>query len=707
MGNSRGGVVSASVLDLLSPRSIAVIGASSDLNRIGGQPIKYLQAAGYEGSIYPVNPARTEIGGLRSFPGLGEVPGPVDLAIVALPAEPSVVAVRECAAAGVPAAVVFASGFAETGEPGRALQAEMVYVAHTAGMRLIGPNCAGFINIPARVTAAFGTHLSDPTLLSGKLAFVGQSGAVGAYLFSLARARAIGLSQWITTGNEADLQVADFVGALADDPETRVICTYLEQVRDGERLMRAVDGARAAGKPVLCLWAGRSAAGKDAVRSHTAALAGDAAVLSAALREMGVVEVESLDDLLHLGVVLVETTRPRGKGVGILSVSGGMGILLTDRCVELGLDVPELPDAVQAELRAMLPYAGTRNPVDFTGNIGNTPHVFGAFLDVLLDRPEVDVVVCFLGHLTLSELTGQRFVREAGERSAARRKPVWIIALDDPAGLVARTSRERGLPLFEDSRQCVDVLALALAAREGRSGVLERRAAMPDTTGVERLAPLSEVEARALLRAAGVPAPREVLVHTAAAAEQAARDLGAEVVVKVVSRDLAHKTEAGAVRVGVTAATAARAFEEVLANVRGHVDDVRVDGVLVQQQVAGAAELIVGVINDAAFGPAVVVGWGGVLVELVDDRAVGLAPLDHAAARRLLDRTAAARVLSGLRGHPPLDVDAVVDLLVRVSEFAWTYRDVLCSLDLNPVVVAEVGGGAVPVDVYLEWKRDG
>ena len=398
---------------LLNPSSIAIIGASEDPHRVGGMPIRLLAASGFSGHVYLVNPNHAEIGGVKCYADIASVPEVVDLALVALPATLATEAVADCAAVGTGAAVVFSSGFAESGRAGATLQRKLQSSAKASGMRLLGPNCAGFINFRSRVPATFGSHLSDnPELVIGNVGFVTQSGAVGAYLYALARQRRIGFSYWVSTGNEADTQVADHIEYLSDDPNTRVIGIYLEQVRDGDRLMRAVDKANSRAKPVICLKVGTSDIGRRAAMSHTAAVSGNRDLYAAALKELGVIEVRSLDDFLDAMTVLSNPRYPAGKRVGILSISGGLGIMLADHCVEAGLQVPPLSKKDREEIESLVTGSVGRNPVDITGNIASRPETYAAALAVMLSSSRLDSVVSFLGHTTLASHTGRRFAAE-------------------------------------------------------------------------------------------------------------------------------------------------------------------------------------------------------------------------------------------------------------------------------------------------------
>jgi acyl-CoA synthetase (NDP forming) len=696
-----------SIHPLLAPSSIAVIGASDDSGRVGGMPLHFLAEVGYAGAVYPVNPRRATVQGRESYARIGDVPGPVDLAIVAVAADQAVEVVAECADAGVRGAVIFSAGFAETDSAGQARQDELARIASETGIRLCGPNCAGIMNVAQRMTASFGSHLAaDTSLIPGPIAIVSQSGAVGAYLFTLARRAGIGLSYWVTTGNEVDTTVADYVRVIAEDDGTSVIALYLEQVRDAKALMEAAEIARVNGKALVGVLAGRSKAAERALRSHTAAMAGDRTVAAAALDELGVIRVDSIEALLTTSVGLAGERRPRGNGVGIVTISGAAGIMMLDRASELGLHVPALSEAAQARIKALLPYASTENPVDITGNISNTPEIFAPVLEELLRADSVGAVVCFLGHVLLSPHVGERLLRELADSAAGTTKPVWLVGVvAEPAH--AAVLEAAGIPLFTDPVTAVAALGAvhrANAWSEARGAdILARRRAADDLIPAPApdQAELTEAQAQAWLAPLGVRFPRQVEVTDPAGAAAAADELGGLVAMKVLSPDIAHKSDVGGVRTGVTVAGAVVAYEDILRAVRERAPAARVDGVLVQQQVEGHP-VIVGTKDDETFGPVVLVGTGGIYTEITGDRAVGLAPVDKAGAEALIERTKLPEILRGARGRPALAYGDLVDLIVAMSQLAWSARGEIQSMELNPVLVGP--DEAVAVDAFIETK---
>lgn len=691
----------------LRPRSVAVVGASDDPGRVGGMPLHFLRAAGFAGPVYPINPRRSSVQGELSCPDIASVPETIDLAVVAVPADSVVATVEECAEAGVRAAVVFSSGFAETDARGEKRQRELADVVRRTGIRVCGPNCAGTMNTSARLTASFGSHLAaDATLLPGTISVVSQSGAVGAYLFTLARKRGIGLASWVTTGNEVDATVADFMDVIARDDETRVIVLYLEQVREVDTLMRACAVARARGKRIVGVLAGRTDASAEALRSHTASLAGDRDIASAALCELGVELVDSLDDLLSSAIAMSRERQPATEGLGIITISGAAGIMTVDRAAEQGLSVPTLPSAVQEEMRALLPYAGTANPVDVTGNISNRPEIFRPFLDALLDDDRVGGVVCFLGHVLLSPHVGERLRQDVTAAAQRSEKPIWLVGVVSDEQSAAELDAV-GVELVTDPVQAVDLHALnvraALRSVDGEQ-IIDRRRQLAEVRLLDlpEGVVLSEIDAQRVFRRLGIRCPGQFVATSGAeAAEAAARIPGSRVVMKVVSADIQHKSDAGAVRIGVEPAHAASVYADIVTAAREHAPDATIDGVVVQELVEGHP-VIVGTKNDPAFGPVVLVGSGGIYTELLQDTALALAPVDRRGAERLVAATSLGEFLAGARGGPALATDALVDVIVKVSELAWQARGQISSLELNPVLVSE--HHATAADALIETK---
>ena len=397
-----------SLRPLMRPSSIAVIGASAEAGKIGAIPLLNLGQYGSAAAVSPINPRGGEIQGLPAFRSIGEAPGPVDLAVFAIPAARVVAGLQECADAGVRTAVMFSAGFAEVGPEGAAAQAEITAIARATGMRVVGPNCLGVANLSIGMVASFTPQFAEGMRPDGAIGLVSQSGALGGYAAVMAYDRGLSFSQWLTTGNEADVELADGVAVLAEDPATKVILAYLEGVRDGARFLAALEAARRAGKPVVVLKCGRTEVGAEAAASHTASLAGTDEVYDAVFRQMGVYRAENLEELFDVGYAVSKGRLPASARCGIVTVSGGVGVMMADEVMRRGLELPPMPAAAQAALKAVVPFAGTRNPVDVTGQVVSNMALFDQAVTSVLEDGGYDSIACFQTGAGRSRVLGPR-----------------------------------------------------------------------------------------------------------------------------------------------------------------------------------------------------------------------------------------------------------------------------------------------------------
>jgi acyl-CoA synthetase (NDP forming) len=686
---------------LLEPTSVAIIGASGDPTRIGGRVLSYLLKGGFGGRIVPVNPNRAEVQGVPAVPTLAAA-GPVELAVVALPAAEALAAVADCAAQGVRACIVFSSGFAEAGPEGAELERRMAEIARRSGMRILGPNCLGLFTPRAAFWGTFSNTLDRGFPAPGGLSIVSQSGAFGTHLSYLATRRGLGLRHWISTGNECDVQASEALAFVAEDPGTRTIVLYLEGVRDGAALIAALEAARAAGKPVIVVKVGRSAVGAAAAASHTAALAGGDAVYDAVFRDCGAWRAPSAEEAIDVAELCMAGRFPAGRRLGVVTISGGGGILIADCAAEAGLDLPEMPADAQAELRAALPFCTPRNPVDMTAQAFNRMGLFERNLDVIMSRGGYDAIIAFLTTVPGSAAIVPA-LKDALRSVRARHPdlPVILSMLVEPE--LERAYAAEGYPVIADANRAVR--ATAALARFAESFRRLPRPILPAPAPVALPARASEHHALELMRAAGLPVVATRLCTDAEAAVAAQRAFGGEVVLKIVSPDISHKTEIGGVLLGLEApAEVAAGFATLMANAAVRAPGARIDGVLVAPMVTGHVEAIVGVENDPAFGPVVMLGLGGIFAEVLGDATFALAPLDRAEALAMVGRLRGRAVLEGARGRPPADVEALADLVAAVSRWALAAGPALGSLDLNPVAVLPRGRGCLVLDASLATR---
>ena len=687
---------------LFAPRSVAVIGASGDANKVGGRPLAFLKRAGYGGRILPVNPAAASVQGLPCWPSLDALEGPLDQAIVAVPAAQALAVAEACIDRGVRALQVFSAGFGEGAGAAAALQ-RLRERAGAAGARILGPNSLGLFNTAAGFFGTFATALDGAWPRAGGVGVATQSGAFGSYFFGMAQQRGLGFSHFVATGNELDVDVADCIGFLVRDPATRVIVMAIEGCRDGRRLHAALQAARAAGKPVLAMKVGVSQAGARAAATHTGALAGEDRVFDAVLRETGAHRAGSLQALVDAAYVATIGPLPRGRSMLVVTTSGGIGVLAADAAEAGGLALPPISEAALADVRAIAPLADGRNPVDTSAGILGDLSAYARIAARALDDQPCDAVLCYLAHIArnpshwtqLREPLYALRARHPGQHFAA------VLLADAPT---VADLEQHGFSVHTDPTQAVTALAaLAVARSRDVPEVVAPRAQAASGAPVPADGPPlpagpwpTEAVARQALAACGVAFPAERFARDEAQACAVAAEVGWPLVLKVVSPDLPHKTEAGGVALGIADQTALRsALREMRARVGAHRPDARIEGFLLARQLTGGVEVLVGTQLDPVFGPVVTVGAGGVLTELLADVQVRLAPVDEAQALQMLRATRLARLLDGWRGAPAADLGALAALVARVSRLAWRHRDRVAGIELNPVLARPDGAWAL------------
>ena len=698
----------ASLDPLFKPRSVALIGASDDVARIGGRPLRYLREGGFRGAVYPVNPKRDTVQGIRSYSSIAVLPEVPDVAILAVPAQGTVQALRDCADRKVKAAVVFSAGFAEASEQGRLAQDQIAGIARESGMRVLGPNCLGVFNAGIGYYGTFSAILDAAFVEPGPLAVVSQSGAYGSHIAHLARQRGLGIGQWITTGNECDIDVAEALRWVIDQADVKVVMAYAEGIRDRDTFIEALELARAKGKAIVFLKVGRSDVGAQAVSSHTAALAGSDAVFDAVLRQYGAYRARTTAEQLDVAYACARGLYPAGNKLGIFTLSGGFGIQMADDASACGLDVAPMPEAAQDELKAMLPYASPRNPVDATAQALTDLPLMTSYIAAMLEKGGYHLFAGIFGSGPASPTFSASLRKALRAATAGHEGRILALSMSAPPEIV-RAYENDGFLIFEDGSALVNALAALVwfrrsfdaAKQAGGTSVAKMRIAPPSGA-------LSEHEAKSLLGAAGIAFPKEALVRPDEDAGAAAAGIGFPVVVKISSPDIAHKTEIGGVIVGPRNEAEARdAARTILARARDKRPDAQIDGVIVSPLIKGGVETIVGVVRDPTFGPVVMFGLGGVFVEVLKDVTFRAAPFDVAEAQRMIREIRGFAVLEGVRGAPPADVDALAAMLSRLSQFAADNADVIESIDLNPVLVMPRGGGVMPLDALLVPCRSG
>lgn len=687
---------------LLSPGSVALVGASENAARIGGRPLRYLSEGGFKGRVFPINPNRASVQGFTAYPSVGSLPETPDVAILAVPAVATLQALKECADRGVKAAIIFSAGFAETGDDGRRIQDQISGIARESRMRVLGPNCLGVFNVGAGYYGTFSAVLDAEFIAPGRVAIVSQSGAYGSHLAHLARQRGVGISQWITTGNECDIDVAEALRWVVDQPDTQVVMAYAEGVRNGEVFLEALEAARARQKPLIFMKVGRSDVGALAASSHTAALAGSDAVFDAVFRQYGVFRARTTAEQVDVAYACARGVYPAGNKIGIFTLSGGFGIQMADDASAAGLDVAAMPDAAQGELKAMLPYASPRNPVDATAQALTDLPLMTKYIRTMLDKGGYDMFAGIFGSGPASP-TFAASLRQALEgATSGQRNCVLSLTMSAPPDIV-RAYEDKGFLIFEDGTALVNALGALAYFGSSFATAKDRTVSAGDVYRIEAAGDrLSEYQAKSILSRAGIVFPREALARPDDDAGNVAEAIGFPVVMKISSPDIAHKTEIGGVVLGIRNGQEARqAAADILANARKTCPGARLEGVLVSPMIAGGVEAIAGVVRDPTFGPVVMFGLGGIFVEVLQDVTFRVAPFDVEEAHRMIGEIRGHAVLKGVRGAAPSDVGALARMLSELSRFAAANADLIDSIDLNPVLAMPEGRGAFPLDALL------
>lgn len=689
---------------LFKPRSIAIVGISGKSESLTARPLAFLQRSGFAGELYPVNPNYEELRGIPCYPSLGAIRGPVDLVLSMVPAASVADVVREAGQVGARAVIVFASGFAEIGPDGVVLQHELAQVAREAGVRVLGPNCQGVINnslgLIATFTGAADRELPPP---SG-VAYVGQSGAIGGSVLDLATEMGLGLTAWASTGNQVDLTLVEVATALLDDDEIRVVLMYAEGITDGRSFVELAKKADALGKRLVILRSGRSSVGRKAAASHTGAMLGDDLPLVLTAQHYGVILVDDVDELLAVGAALASTKPMSGRRVGIITTSGGAGILAADHFELHGVEVPELASETQQDLQAFVPdFGATSNPVDVTAQILNMPNWTDAFANVcatIAKDPLVDAVAVVLTMVTGKQ--GAMLADVLVRTAAGIEKPLFV------TWLAGREQTVDGRELFRDHSFPVFPSVGDLARTVAHiAPVVDFTDVAPAVVRASTLPALFDAcangsaQSEELLGALGVASPHSVIVSNAEDAGRAAGEIGGPVAMKLHSSHLAHKSDVGGVRLGVEPSGAATVFAELM-ELAGSNKIPDVEGALIQEMIPTGVELIIGATSTGDGFPATVtVGIGGITTEIYGDVVSQIAPVTTRSARSMVERLRGWPLLDGFRGAAKADVDAAVGAVVAVSELIAALSDRAVEFEINPLIVAAEGQGAYAVDVLI------
>jgi len=689
----------------LDPRSIAIIGASENPNKVGGRPVHYLDKFGFKGRIFPINPSRSEVQGHRCYKSLADLPEAPEMVIVAVAGDNAIGVVEECAAHGVKVAVVMASGFGEVDAvAGKAKERRMVEAAHRAGMRIVGPNSQGLANFGTGAIASFSTMFMDMDRSEGHVAMLSQSGALSTVPVGFLRQRGIGVRHTHATGNDADITVGELAVAVAEDPEVKLLLLYLESIPEKKYLEELAAVALDRDLPIIALKSGRSEAGRQAAQSHTGALANEDRVVDAFFEHHGIWRAPDMRGLVEATELYLKGWKPRGRRLVAISNSGAVCVMTADAATAVGMPMAKLADETDRKLKGILPsFATTTNPIDLTAALLSNSRLFGDILPVIAEDPAADA---FLIGVPVAGpgYDVEAFARDAAAFGKQTGKPLVIAATQRS---VADQFAAEGSSVFPTETEAVTALHQFLAHRELMARTRARQAirgndttpsSLPTSSAATTM--LNEADSLALLAARSIPVVPHRLCRSRAEAIAAFETIGGPVVVKGCSADIAHKSELGLVKLGVrTREEAGEIWAQMEEIIRKH--GARFDGVIIAAMAGGRREIMIGAHRDPVFGPVVAVGDGGKYVEIFRDTTLLLPPFSLGDAREALGKLRIAPLFAGVRGEPPMDVDALCDAVVRIGELMLDPAAKVMSLDLNPVLLDSAGKGCVVVDAVV------
>ena len=688
----------------LDPRSVAVIGASENPNKVGGRPVHYLDKFGFKGKIFPINPSRPEVQGHKCYKSLADLPEAPDMTIVAVAGDNAIGAVEECAARGVKVAVVMASGFGEVDAvAGKAKERRMVEIAHKAGMRIVGPNSQGLANFGTGTIASFSTMFMEMEASEGQghVAMLSQSGALSSVPVGFLRQRGIGVRHTHATGNDADITVGELAVAVAEDPEVKLLLLYLESIPDTKYLEELASVALKRDLPIIALKSGRSEAGRQAAQSHTGALANEDRVVDVFFEQHGIWRAPDMRGLVEATELYLKGWKPMGRRLVAISNSGAVCVMTADAATNVGMPMAKLSAETDKKLKGILPsFATTTNPIDLTAALLSNSRLFGDILPVIAEDPAADA---FLIGVPVAGpgYDVEAFARDAAGFAKQTGKPLVVAATQKS---VADQFAAEGSSVFPTETEAVTALHQFLAHRE-----LMARTKARQTPGSHARAPwvpaavttmLNEADSLGLLAERGIPVVAHRLCRSRAEAIAAFETIGGPVVVKGCSADIAHKSELGLVKLGVASREeAGEVWAQMEAIIRKH--GARFDGVIVAAMARGRREIMIGAHRDPVFRPVVAVGDGGKYVEIFRDTALLLPPFSKEEVKAALHKLKVAPLFAGVRGEPPMDVEALCDAVMRIGDLMLDPTAKVVSLDLNPVLLDSAGKGCVVVDAVV------
>ena len=673
---------------ITTPKSIAIVGASDDKNRIGGRPLSHMIEQNFEGTVYPVNPNRDMVQGLKSYPNLQDIPGDLDFVLIAVPAKFVVNVIEDAVKKNARTALIFSSGFSEIGGEGEVYQKKIREICDQSNLRVIGPNCLGLFNSQSRFYPTFTSTIDRATPIPGDISIASQSGAYGSHIYMVSHQRGLGIRYWITTGNEADLSVGEAIQLLAEDDNVHTIMAYVESVKNGKQFINALETARQEKKPVILMKVGRSDVGAAAANSHTASLAGEDAIYEEVVRAHGAYRVRSTEEMLDVAYATKPKIYPTGKNLGIVTISGGGGVLMADAASDVGLKVGAMPEGAQKELKEIVPFASPMNPVDVTAQFFNDLSIVPKFIDLMLSQGGYDGIIGFWTSVAGSPKMSQPLLNALKQAMSNYSEKIFINSMVASEDIVKHYEKEGFLSIEDPTRAVVSMAALMYFGEKFNEKIEKIEIQPPLKINIPKRN-LNEIECVEILEKFDINLNKGKLIKNVQEIKNIYKDIEDGYVMKVVSKDIQHKTEVGGISINIKSLIEAETkYDEILQNVKTKSPKALIDGVMISPMIKGGVEAILGAKVDPVFGPMVMFGLGGIYTEVLKDISFAEAPLNKKLAKKMISRLKSAKMFEGARGLK-LNLDHLLYNIVKLSEFIYIYKDFVKEVEMNPLVIKE------------------
>ena len=676
--------------EIMSPKSIAIVGASDNKTRIGGRPLSNMIEKGFSGEIYPINPNRDTVQGIKAYSSLLDVKDDLDFILVAVPSKLVVSVLEEAVIKKAKTALIFSSGFSEIGGQGEIFQNQIKKISQDSNLRIIGPNCLGLFNSANNFFPTFTTTVNRTNPIPGGIAIASQSGAYGSHIYMVAHERGLGIRYWMTTGNEVDLSVGETIQMMAEDPEVHTIMAYAESVKDGKQFTKALDTARSEKKPVIFMKVGRSEVGAAAANSHTASLAGEDIIYDEVLKAHGAYRVKSTEEMLDVAYATRVKIFPAGKNLGVVTISGGGGVLIADAAADEGLTVGPMPQDAQDELKELVPFASPMNPVDVTAQFFNDLSIVPKFTDLMLSRGGYDALIGFWTTVPGSPILSNPLLASLKQAMKGYEDKLFINCMVAPEDIVKTYENEGFLCIEDPTRAVVAMSALMFFGEKFNEKNVINNFNKNDFSVQIPNKKLNEFDCSKILRNAGLPIVPSFLIHSAGELSSIFKRDNDKYVMKIVSSDIQHKTDIGGVILNIENINDAQeAYEKILSNVKKNAPEAKIDGVMVSPMIKGGIECILGAKIDPVFGPIVMFGLGGIYAEVMKDIAFAEAPLSNEQAEKMILSLKGKDLFYGARGQASTDIKSLIKVIVSLSNFIAANSDQVDQVEMNPLLVNE------------------